>query len=157
MIKSVSISNDVIDRLRSFKAVTTIKKAALNLIVKTASEDDVKELRAAFQMIDSDGTGLISSEELKNILIRKRMSANDQEVQDIINQMDFTGNHKINYSEFLAATIDIKNFLTDSKLKAIFKQFDTDNSGYITVDNICLAMQKVGKQMPLNQVLSMIA
>ena len=64
------------------------------------------------------------------------MSANDQEVEDIINQMDFTGNHMINYSEFLAATIDIKHFLTDSKLKAIFQQFDTDNSGYITANNI---------------------
>ena len=105
-----------------------------------ASDDDVKELRSAFQRIDTDGTGFISSEELKNILIRKRMSANDQEVQDIISQMDFTGNHMINYSEFLAATIDIKNFLTDSKLKAIFQQFDTDNSGYITADNICVAM-----------------
>ena len=71
--------------------------------------------------------------------------------------MDFSGDHMIHYSEFLAATIDIKNFLTDSKLKAIFQQFDTDNSGYITAENIELALQKVGKQMPRAQVLSMLA
>ena len=40
----MSISTDVVDRLRSFKAVTTIKKAAMDLIVKMASEDDVREL-----------------------------------------------------------------------------------------------------------------
>ena len=85
MFKGISISSDVVDRLRNFKAVTTIKKAALDLVVKMASDDDVKELRSAFQRIDTDGTGFISSEELKNILIRKRMSANDQEVQEIIN------------------------------------------------------------------------
>ena len=48
------------------------------------------------------------------------MSASDSEIQDIIRQMDYHGNMKINYSEFLAATIDVKLFLTDSKLKAIF-------------------------------------
>ena len=57
----MSISSDVVDRLRSFKAVTTIKKAAMDLIVKMASEDDVRELQAAFQRIDTDGTGIISA------------------------------------------------------------------------------------------------
>ena len=51
----------MIDRLRSFKGVTTIKKAAMDLIVKMATEDDVRELQAAFQRIDTDGTGLISA------------------------------------------------------------------------------------------------
>ena len=64
------------------------------------------------------------------------MSANDQVVSDIMSQIDFSGDQMIHYSEFLAATMDIKNFLTDSKLKAIFQQFDTDNSGYITAENI---------------------
>jgi hypothetical protein len=42
------ISDDVIQRLRSFKGVSTFKKAAMNLLVKTASEDEVQELRAQF-------------------------------------------------------------------------------------------------------------
>ena len=63
----------------------------------------------------------------------------------------------INYSEFLAATIDVKNFLTDSKLKAVFQQFDTDNSGVITAENIVFAMQKLGKEMNLNEVQTMIS
>ena len=42
------ISDDVISRLRSFKGVSTFKKAAMNLLVKTATEDEVKDLRAQF-------------------------------------------------------------------------------------------------------------
>jgi Ca2+-binding EF-hand superfamily protein len=38
----------------------------------------------------------------------------------LISQVDYQGNKMINYSEFLAATIDVKNFLTESRLKAIF-------------------------------------
>lgn len=42
------ISNDVIQRLRSFKGVSTFKKAAMNLLVKTATEEEVQDLRAQF-------------------------------------------------------------------------------------------------------------
>ena len=80
------------ERLRNFKGVSTFKKAAMNLIVKTASEDDVRELKSAFQQIDTDGTGMIKAEELRNILMQKRMSASDNEIQEIINQMDYHGN-----------------------------------------------------------------
>lgn len=35
------------------------------------------------------------------------------EIKQIIKELDYSGNHKINYSEFLAATISVKQFLTD--------------------------------------------
>lgn len=57
--QDIKISSDVLDRLRSFKGVSTFKKAAMNLLVKTANEKEVQELRAAFQAIDTDGTGFI--------------------------------------------------------------------------------------------------
>ena len=58
----------------------------------------------------------------------------------------------INYSEFLAATIDIRNFLTESRLKAVFHQFDTDSSGKITKENIYLAMQKLGRKLSEEEI-----
>ena len=36
----------------------------MNLLVKTASEQEVKDLRAQFQAIDVDGTGMIKASEL---------------------------------------------------------------------------------------------
>jgi Ca2+-binding EF-hand superfamily protein len=75
----------------------------------------------------------------------------------MISQMDYHNNKMINYSEFLAATIDIQHFLTDSRLAAVFNQFDTDSSGKITEENICLAMQKLGKEINRKEVHEMIA
>ena len=40
------VSIDVINRLRSFKGVSKFKRAAMNILVKMASEEEVKELRA---------------------------------------------------------------------------------------------------------------
>ena len=45
----------------------------------------------------------------------------EKDVTSIIEEVDYKGNKKINYSEFLAATISVKRFLTEEKLQAIFK------------------------------------
>lgn len=68
-------------------------------------------------------------------------------MEQIINEVDYFGNHKINYSEFLAATLDVKAFLNEEKLNAIFSQFDTDNSGSISRDNIVTALAKMGHEI----------
>lgn len=86
------IKIDVVNRLKNFKGVSTFKKAAMNLIVKTASEDDVRDLKAQFQAIDTDGTGMIQAQELQDILVRKQMNMSDHEVNEIISQMDYHNN-----------------------------------------------------------------
>lgn len=86
----------------------------------------------------------------------KKMNVSDAEISEMISQMDYHNNKKINYSEFLAATIDIQEFLTDSRLRAVFNQFDTDSSGKITEENIVLAMQKLGKEISGREVHDMI-
>jgi len=45
------------------------------------------------------------------------------------------------------ATMDVKRFLDEEKLNALFNQFDTDGSGKITKDNIISAMNKVGHDL----------
>ena len=52
---------EVLGRLQSFKGVSTFKKAAMNLLVKTATEEEVQDLRLQFQAIDTDGTGMIKA------------------------------------------------------------------------------------------------
>ena len=44
----VKISDDVINRLRSFKGVSKFKRAAMNILVKMATEEEVQDLRAQF-------------------------------------------------------------------------------------------------------------
>ena len=48
-VETQMFEDDVLKRLRVFKGVSTFKKAAMNLLVKTASEAEVTQLRAAFQ------------------------------------------------------------------------------------------------------------
>ena len=65
--------------------------------------------------------------------------------------VDYHGNGKINYSEFLAATVSPRTVLTEEKLYALFKHFDTDNSEFITPDNIREAFKQNGKELTVKQ------
>ena len=78
------------------------------------------------------------------------------EMRKVMANIDYMGNGKINYSEFLAATISVKSVMTYDKLWALFKHFDTDNSGYITEDNIEEAFAKAGKQLSKEDIKEMI-
>lgn len=48
------------------------------------------------------------------------MEMSASELKNIIKECDFHNNHKINYSEFIGATINLKEYLTIERLEAIF-------------------------------------
>jgi len=135
---------EIIQNLREFRGGSKLKKAAMNYLVKTLDSKHIQQLSSLFQRMDKDQTGLITAEELKEGLKQAEMDLQDDEIKQIIEEVDFYGTQKINYSEFIAATLNVKQILTHEKLMQIFKQFDTDSSGYITEQNIVEAMKKLG-------------
>lgn len=68
----------------------------------------------------------------------------DKEIKNMIENLDYAGYGKINYTEFLAATIDTLTFINDIKLRSVFSIFDTSNKGTITADDLHFAFQKLG-------------
>lgn len=50
---------------------------------------------------------------------------------EILKGADTDGNGTINYTEFLAATMEQSTFLKEKYLRTAFKMFDTDGSGKI--------------------------
>jgi calcium-dependent protein kinase len=51
-------------------------------------------------------------------------------------KIDLDGNGTIDYTEFVMATIEEKNLVTNERLKMAFKMFDKDNSGALSADEI---------------------
>jgi len=61
-------------------------------------------------------------------------------VNQIFNKADTDGSGEIEYSEFVAATLNERDLLSQDRLKAAFKMFDKDDSGSISVDEIKQAL-----------------
>ena len=81
----------------------------------------------------------------------------EETINNIISEIDYVGNGKINYTEFLAATLTFSETLSDEMLQRLFKKFDVDNSGYITKENLLDAFKRLGRNnLTLDDVTEMI-
>ena len=62
----------------------------------------------------------------------------------------------INYSQFLAATLDSKFFMDRENLWNIFKYFDVDNTNYIDIGNLKEILARNGRAISDNDIQQMI-
>ena len=99
-----------------------------------AKEIDFKILREAFRALDTENLGMLSMQEVKQAF--KDANINAEDVERIFRSLDTNGDGLINYSEFLAATVDRKQALSMQNLQFAFHHFDVDNSGYITEQDL---------------------
>ena len=64
----------------------------------TNTEDEFAE---AFKVIDKDGDGLISPDELHHVLINLGENLTAEEIDEMIREADVDGDGHINYDEFV--------------------------------------------------------
>ena len=112
----------------------------MSILVSHMTPEQIGTLKDEFEKVDTDMSGFLELVELEEALAHAKNANGDEISQEDIHKMvveiDLTKNSKINYSEFLAATVDPKKFLTDEKCMAIFKTFDVNNTGEITDVNL---------------------
>jgi calcium-dependent protein kinase len=87
--------------------------------------------------MDINGDGKLSKEEIQIGFAQYfGRSLDDKEVDDMFEKVDADGSGSIDYSEFVVATMNEKNLLSNNKLQTAFKMFDKDGGGSISVDEI---------------------
>lgn len=136
----------IINNLRNYKTIPTLKKEAMKLIVNMMNDKDIRELKKAFRKIDRDNSGMISHEELQKIMNEVGMQYSDNETKLIIKTIKKTDDKEINYTDFLAATIDHKIFLNKDKIKLAFKHFDIFNKNEISLSSLKESMARNGRK-----------
>ena len=80
--------------------------------------------------IDVNGDGSLSMEEIEQGLKRLKVQ-NIDELLESLKAADTDNSGTIDYTEFIAATLDSQVYMKDQYLKAAFDMFDKDGSGAI--------------------------
>ena len=138
------VDQEIIDSLKQFQYQNIFQKEIRFYLAKLCSDKEIIKLKNAFLAIDKDNSGEIEYEEIPKIFSELNIKASDTELKNIFSSMDFHCDGKVNYSEFLAATISTINFNKEEKLWSAFKYFDTTDSGYITLDSVMDALNNSG-------------
>ncbi|KAM7518018.1 hypothetical protein LguiB_016980 [Lonicera macranthoides] len=138
------LDSAVLSRLKQFSAMNKLKKMALRVIAEKLSEEEIGGLKELFQMIDTDNSGTITFDELKEGLRRVGSELMESEIKDLMDAADIDNSGSIDYGEFLAATVHLNKLEREENLVSAFSFFDKDGSGFITIDELQQACIEFG-------------
>nr|KYP44264.1 Calcium-dependent protein kinase 20 [Cajanus cajan] len=148
------LDSAVLTRLKQFSAMNKLKKIAIRVIAESLSEEEIAGLKEMFMMIDSDNSGQITLEELKNGLERVGSVLKDSEITWLMEAADVDNSGTIDYGEFIAAMLHLNKIQKEDHLYAAFTYFDKDGSGYITRDELQHACEQFGlKDYQLDEIM----
>ncbi|XP_062165631.1 calcium-dependent protein kinase 20-like [Alnus glutinosa] len=138
------LDSAVLSRLKQFSAMNKLKKIVIRVIAESLSEEEIAGLKEMFKMIDTDNSGQITLEELKNGLERVGAILKDSEISGLMQAADIDNSGTIDYGEFIAAMLHLNQVQREDHLYAAFSYFDKDGSGYITPDELQQACEQFG-------------
>ncbi|MBA0873489.1 hypothetical protein Goshw_002776, partial [Gossypium schwendimanii] len=150
------LDNAVLSRLKQFKAMNQFKKVALKVIAGCLSEEEIRGLKEMFKAMDTDNSGTITLEELRQGLAKQGTKLSEYEVKQLMEAADADGNGTIDYDEFITATMHMNRMDREEHLYHAFQHFDKDNSGYITTEELEQALREYGinDSADIKQILS---
>ena len=128
------ILNLNIDSLLNYAKAEKFKKAVLTFIATRLKEDEINNLKDIFCALDLNNDGYLSLEELT--IGCGKVKTLDFDLEKLFENIDTDKSGVINYTEFLAATIQQQVYHKEEKLMQAFSCFDRDKSGKISLNEI---------------------
>lgn len=122
----------LLTNLRTFRVQNKLKKAALHVIAGQLSDDKIKKLRDIFNSLDKDGDGKLTAAELRSGLEKSGLDPIPDDLQQIMMAADADGSGQVDYTEFLAASLDKKEFVQEDICWCAFRIFDKNGDGKIS-------------------------
>ena len=115
------------------------------------------EIKEAFDLFDSEGTGTIDVNDLKVALRALGFEPKKEDIKRMISELDVEGNGVIEFSQFLdlMTTKMAERDPREEMLKA-FRLFDEDESGRISFKNLKRVAKELGENMSDDEIQEMI-
>ncbi|KAK2080813.1 hypothetical protein QBZ16_000667 [Prototheca wickerhamii] len=121
------------------------------------TEEQRQEIREAFDLFDTDGSGTIDVRELKVAMRALGFQPKKEEIKKLVADFDKDGSGMIDYEEFLAV-MTTKMGERDSKEEMIkaFRLFDDDETGKISFKNLKRVAKELGENITDEELQEMI-
>merc|ERR1711939_503352 len=127
---------------------------------KGLTDDQIQEIREAFDLFDTDGSGTIDAKELKVAMRALGLDAKKDEIRRMINDIDKDGSGTIDFNEFRlfdddeTQKISFKNLkrvaqelgenMTDEELQEMIDEADRDGDGEVNEEEFFRIMKRRG-------------
>lgn len=128
---------NALDNLKSFSIEHKMQEAVMTYLVQhMQNSEEMEDQKQIFLQLDVNRDGQLTREELVEGYRKHYGDLAEIEVDEIMKMADTNGNGAIDYSEWLAASVERKNLITNKTLSIAFKHFDKDGSGKISMQEL---------------------
>jgi len=137
-----SLQSSFVDNLRSFQSQNKLKKAALHIIAGQLDEERIRGLRETFTALDHNGDGLLTALEMREGIGKAGLKEIPADLEQILEHVDSDGSGIIDYTEFLAATLDKRVYIQEDVCWSAFRLFDRNGNGQISPDELRAVLEQ---------------
>lgn len=95
-----------------------------------------EELLKTFEEMDANHDGTLTREEIRQAYQQRGVVCEEDLPKEIFQRLDIDENNRLDFSEFLLATVNYKMQIHKKELRQIFDIIDTDHSGELSVNEL---------------------
>ena len=112
------------------------------------NEDDILEIKEAFDVLDTDKSGAIDPSELKSVVEEFGLDSRNSTMFQMVSDLDTDGSGGIDFNEFLdmisGKTADENSM---EEIRKVFNIFDSDKTGHVNLKNLRSLSKEIGEMM----------
>ncbi|XP_071319489.1 calcium-binding protein 5a [Trachinotus anak] len=141
----------------SFGAACIFLRGGKN-ISRELADDEIDELRDAFNEFDKDKDGLISCKDLGNLMRTMGYMPTEMELIELSQNINMNLGGRVDFEDFVELMTpkllaETAGMIGVKELKDAFKEFDVDGDGEITTEELRSAMTKLmGEHMSRREI-----
>ena len=122
------------------------------------TEDEIEEIREAFNLFDTDGSGSIDPKELKAAMQSLGFESKNPTIYQMIADLDTEANAGgIDFDQFLdAITAKLGDKESRDGIEKIFRLFDDDSTDSINLNNLKRVAKELGETMSVEELREMV-
>jgi calcium-dependent protein kinase len=136
------LGDDIVERIRSFAAMTKVKRAAMLLAAQGLEENIVPEISAMMENLEAaevvEGAGVTADDAIRAGVTSLTSEGQEQLVHGSKN------NKLLSAPELVAATLGSSEAPREELIKCLFKRFDPKGQGLVTQDEIYDVLKTYG-------------
>lgn len=144
------VSASVFEGLRSWQNQNKLKQAVVQLIARELSEKEICDLRRKFKALDKQKDGMITLDEVRDAMREAGHLVVEADLQAMFASIG-GAQGRISWNEFLSALLCKRMMLQESQLREIFRKFDVENTGRVSVQTLQKALKGTTKNGHLRQ------